>query len=101
MHLTPEETTALETAFPPLNDRTLQRMRARLNRWELMHLRQHAAHLAQQLEDERSRSATAEAAADYWRDQVMAMQEDLADDMQLCIARDGSLSIQTKSQEQP
>lgn len=97
MHLTPEETTALEAAFPPLADLTLQRMRARLNRWELMHLREHAAQLVIKLDDAEQRAHSAEEAANFWREQVMQMQQDLAEDLCVGITRDGSLSVQPRA----
>lgn len=97
MPTTPEEIAALAEAFPPLNDRTLQRMRARLNRWELMHLREHAAQLVIKLDDAEQRAHSAEEAANFWRDQVMQMQQDLAEDLCIGITREGSLSVQPRA----
>lgn len=51
-----------------MNDPILLRLKRRLARWELPHLRAHAAELAQRLEETEAKLARAEAdAAGYWR----------------------------------
>lgn len=50
---------------------TLLKLKRRLDRWELEHLRQHAAELAERLEAAESRTADAEYAADFWHDQAV------------------------------
>lgn len=74
----------------------LARIQAKLDRWELEHLRQHAAELAERNEVLRERLAAAEERADWWRDQVMSMQEQLADDLGIGMTRDGHLGIVQK-----
>jgi tryptophan 2,3-dioxygenase len=45
------------------------RVQRRLERWELQHLRQHAAELAVRLEEAERRLSDAEDAAEFWREQ--------------------------------
>lgn len=85
--------------YPPERS-ALIRIQAKLDRWELKHLREHAAQLADRLEAvERelvaatNRATDAEQYADFWREQVMNLQEELADDLALGMTRDGSLHV--------
>ncbi len=55
---------------------TLQR---RLDRWELDHLRQHAAELAERLEDAERRLSYADEQAEFWREQCMRLEEAITD----------------------
>lgn len=58
-------------------DTTLNRLRKKLERWELEHLRQHAADLSDRV-DRAEESAHREATnADYWRDQCEDMWKDM------------------------
>lgn len=74
----------------------LARIQAKLDRWELEHLREHASELAATNEMLRERLAAAEERADWWHDQVMSMQEQLADDLCVGMTRDGHLGIVQK-----
>jgi hypothetical protein len=55
------------------------RIQRRLERWELEHLRQHAAELAARLEETERRLSYAEDAADSWREEALQMQLEAAD----------------------
>ncbi|MCU0966694.1 MAG: hypothetical protein MUF08_16980, partial [Burkholderiaceae bacterium] len=77
----------------PAADRTLQRMLRRLQAAELLHLREHCAELAQQLEDLQREAAAANDSADYWREQCLRVQEDLAENQHLGMTADGTLGI--------
>ena len=58
---------------------TLRTIRARLERWELQHLREHCAQLAQRVEDLELDVTRESGAADHWRNQCQALIEDLQD----------------------
>ena len=58
---------------------TLRTIRARLERWELQHLREHCAQLAQRVEDLELDVTREAGAADHWRNQCQALIEDLQD----------------------
>ena len=65
----------------------LHSLKRRFGRWELGHLRQHAAELAQRLEDAEKRAAeaedrasAAESACDFWHDQAVAMHHAAAEE---------------------
>lgn len=58
---------------------TLRTIRARLERWELQHLRDHCAQLAQRVEDLELDVTRESGAADHWRNQCQALIEDLQD----------------------
>lgn len=60
-----------------LRDPALRRLRARLERWELDHLRQLAAEQAEQIEELQRRLSYAEDCARSWQEDVFAMQEAL------------------------
>lgn len=55
----------------------IKRIRSRLERWELTHLRELAASLHQQLEDAEQRASIAEHQADMFQDMCMGLQEEL------------------------
>ncbi len=74
--------------FTPREYRALRR---RLDRWELAHLRQHAAELAEQLNAERRAREQADDAADFWRQQALSVE--LREGERLCLAVDGSLHV--------
>lgn len=64
------------------------RIQARLERWELDHLRQHAADLAERLEAAEARAADlerqlsyAEDSSEFWREQAIQMQLDAAEEI--------------------
>ena len=53
-------------------------LQRRLERWELPHLRLLAAQQAEQIEELQRRLAWAEDCAERWRDDALALQEELA-----------------------
>lgn len=78
----------------------LRSIERKLERWELQHLRDHAAQLAQQVEllqDEltllRAQVAHADQAAEFWHEQVVHIQEGLADDLALAITPEGEMGV--------
>jgi Xaa-Pro aminopeptidase len=58
-------------------DPAIKRLRARLNRWELEHLRELAASLHEQLEDALSRAYSAEHCSEMWRDAAEQLQNEM------------------------
>jgi chromosome segregation ATPase len=78
----------------------LANIQRKLDRWELQHLREHAAHLAtqaEQLEGQlqllQARLEHAEQVADYWREQVLELQADLGEDLRLGMTVDGQMGL--------
>lgn len=55
------------------------RIQRRLERWELEHLRQHAAQLAERLEEAERRLSCAEDTAEFWRESHHRLEEHLDD----------------------
>jgi chromosome segregation ATPase len=87
-------------------DRALMRIQTKLERWELNHLRDHARHQAdriealhEQLTQLREELVSAEDRAEWWRQQVMDMTEQLAEDtgrgVTLGITRTGLVGLIT------
>ena len=74
-------------------DPVLRRLQRRLERWELEHLREHAAALAAQVEDLERRLQAAESSADFWWQQVEQLREELPDGAQLGLTVDGALHV--------
>lgn len=81
-------------------DRALNRIRRKLERWELQHLRDHAAHLAARVDELESTVAAlrdaltgAEDRAEWWREQLLNVQDDLRDDLCLGLTRDGAVGL--------
>lgn len=74
-------------------DPELRRLQRRLERWELEHLREHAAALAAQVEDLERRLQAAESSADFWWQQVEQLREELPDGAQLGLTVDGELHL--------
>jgi chromosome segregation ATPase len=74
-------------------DPTMRRLQRRLDRWELEHLREHAAELAARVEDLEQRLADADQAADFWREQVLQLQEDIEPGAQIAMTVDGALHV--------
>lgn len=75
-------------------DPVLRRLKRRLERWELEHLREHAAALAVQVEDLQQRLEAAESAADFWWQQVEHLRESAAGDgLQLGLTVDGQVGL--------
>jgi hypothetical protein len=58
----------------------IKRIRSRLERWELTHLRELAASLHEQLEDAELRASMAEHQADMFQDMCMGLQDELQRD---------------------
>jgi len=81
--------------------KTINALRKRLERWELEHLRKHAADLAQRLETAQARIETLESevwrawdAADSWRDQTQELVNDLQEAGQTVgLTVDGTLVV--------
>ena len=72
----------------------LRRLQRRLDRWELEHLREHAAALAAQVEDLEQRLQAAESSADFWWQQVEQLRESaVADGLQLGLTIDGQVGV--------
>lgn len=72
----------------------LRRLQRRLERWELEHLREHAAALAAQVEDLQQRLDAAESAADFWWQQAENLRESAAGDgLQLGLTVDGQVGL--------
>lgn len=75
-------------------DPVLRQLLRRLERWELEHLREHAAALAAQVEDLEQRLQAAESSADFWWQQVEQLRERAAaDGLQLGLTVDGELQV--------
>lgn len=74
-------------------DPVLRRLQCRLERWELEHLREHAAALAAQVEDLEQRLQAAESAADFWWQQVEQLREEMPAGTQLGLTVDGELHV--------
>lgn len=84
-------------------DPILTKLRQRLERWELQHLRDHARHLSDQIDDledqlsqARSLAADAEDRAEFWHQQVLQLQEDLREDLAIGITKGGELGIASR-----
>jgi hypothetical protein len=78
----------------------IARLRRRLERWELDHLRQHAADLRSQLDgaemlisELRSMRTDAEQRADYWYDICRDLQADLRAELAVGITPDGDMGV--------
>lgn len=80
----------------------LQRLKRTLERWELQHLRNHAAELAAQVEDLQQRLEAAESAADFWWQQAERLRESAAGDgLQLGLTVDGQVGVLAEPRSQP
>lgn len=66
----------------------LQRIQRKLDKWELEHLRAHAAELAQRLEEAEAARDDAQMWAEHWREQVLNIE-----DVQLGIDRDCNVHV--------
>lgn len=75
-------------------DPALRRLQRRLERWELKHLREHAAALAAQVEDLEQRLQAAESSADFWRQQAENLCESATGaGLQVGLTVDGELHV--------
>lgn len=74
-------------------DPAMRRIQRRLDRWELEHLREHAAELAARVEDLQRQLQDADRAAYFWREQVLQLQEDLEPGAQIAMTVDGALHV--------
>lgn len=61
----------------PLTKSEVAKIRTRLDRWELNHLRSHAAHLAEQLEAATDRANWAEQSLELWRHNFQVLQDEI------------------------
>lgn len=72
----------------------LRQLQRCLERWELEHLRHHAAELAAQVEDLQQRLDAAESAADFWWQQTENLRESAAGGgLQLGLTVDGQIGL--------
>lgn len=75
----------------------IKRMRSRLERWELTHLRELAANLHAQLEEATERAERAEADAEFWARHASELQSQLfteQPDAIVGLTMDGALHVQ-------
>jgi DNA repair exonuclease SbcCD ATPase subunit len=80
--------------------RALERIQKKLDRWELEHLRAHARHLADRIEEVeeanaelRDRLTSAEDRAEWWREQCMHITEHLGKETVVGMTKDGELHL--------
>lgn len=72
--------TSKARAAPPTNvSPSLTSIQRKLDRWELAHLRQHAAELADRLEQAERFLEVERAAADAWRENCFELMQELQD----------------------
>lgn len=81
-------------------DPILTKLRQRLERWELQHLRDHARQLAdrveeleEQLSDLRGQVADADDRAEFWREALLQVEDQLAGDLRLGLTPEGGLVV--------
>lgn len=74
-------------------DPILRRLQRRLDRWELEHLREHAAQLAERVEELERQLADADQAADFWREQVHQLQEELEPGTRIGLTVNGAMHV--------
>jgi hypothetical protein len=76
---------------------TTARIQRRLERWELEHLRQLAADLAERIDELEHRLIAAEDSAEFWRESHHRLEEHLLDDTEdarcIGLTREGSLLV--------
>ena len=77
--------------MPILMTPDLARIQSKLDRWELDHLRELAADLAERLQAAEARADYAEQTAEYWRESLMSVE-----DVQLTLSMDGSIGAEAK-----
>lgn len=77
-----------------MSDQTITNLKRKLARWELEHLRHHAAELSERLErTEKDRDYYREL-AEFWNDEAMRMISELQDEgADIGLTKDGHLSI--------
>lgn len=72
----------------------IERMRSRLERWELSHLRELAASLHTQLEEAQERAEHAEASAEFWQHDCFELEAELrATGATIGMTVDGALHV--------
>lgn len=77
-----------------MSDTILANLRRKLNRWELDHLRQHAAELAASLERSEEEVTYYRELTDFWHNQAMRMIADLQESGAVIgLTQDGTLSV--------
>lgn len=81
-------------------DPILKKLRQRLDRWELQHLRDHARQLADRVEeleeqlcDLRGQVADADDRAGFWREALLQVEDQLAEDLRLAMTPSGGLIV--------
>lgn len=91
-------TQATPQPSPGLDKKCIQRIKSRLERWELSHLRELAAQLHEKLEEAEQRAAYAESDAAFWSrhaQDLMAQLHEEQPDARVCLSMDGTLSVQS------
>lgn len=74
--------------------KTITKIISRLEKWELQHLRQHAADLAERLERAEDEAVRANDEADFWHQQCMNMIAELQDvGTEIGLTKDGEIVI--------
>lgn len=77
-----------------MTDKTVSALKRKLDRWELQHLRQHAAELAQRLEEAEDARDYYRDCADDWHRQTMSLIADLQEDGAVIgLSQNGELSL--------
>jgi hypothetical protein len=71
----------------------IKRIRRRLERWELPHLRDLAASLHAELEEMTARAERAERDADMWHDQMIVLVNSFPEGTSIGMSIDGSLHV--------
>lgn len=96
---------AARTAYTE-RDRAIARLRSKLHRWELEHLRAHVGELAAKVDELESANAalrealdTAESRAEFWREQAMELHAAVSDDLVVGITRDGQMGLVARREE--
>lgn len=97
---------AARTAYTE-RDRAIARLRSKLHRWELEHLRAHVGELAAKVDELESANAalrealdSAESRAEFWHEQAMVeLHAAVSDDLVVGITRDGQMGLVARREE--
>ena len=74
----------------------IKRIRSRLERWELPHLRELAARLSTELEEAQDRAYRAEQSLEFWQRHAHELQDQLRaeqPDVSICLTIDGDIHL--------
>lgn len=84
----------------PGKNRTIESLRRRLEKWELVHLRALAADLSERLERAENEMNYANDIAEFWRENAMELQRSLYDEgMTVGITKDGQIGVVALSEQ--